>query len=46
MTSCRLNETLSTGIFDVRPTEESPRHQSQKLEVESIGERAGTVARS
>ena len=23
MTSCRLNETLSTGIFDVRPTEES-----------------------
>ena len=23
MTSCRLNETLSTGIFDMRPTEES-----------------------
>ena len=24
MTSCRLNEALSTGIFDMRPTEESP----------------------
>ena len=23
MTSCRLNETLSTGVFDMRPTEES-----------------------
>ena len=23
MTSCRFNETLSTGIFDMRPTEES-----------------------
>ena len=23
MTSCRLNETLSTSIFDMRPTEES-----------------------
>ena len=23
MTSCRLNETLSTGIFDMRPFEES-----------------------
>ena len=23
MTSCRLIETLTTGIFDVRPTEES-----------------------
>ena len=27
MTSCRLNETLSTGVFDMRPTEES---QSKK----------------
>ena len=24
MTSCRLIETLSAGIFDMRPTEESP----------------------
>ena len=45
MTSCLLNETLSTSIFDVRPTEES-RHQSQTQEVESVEERAGTFARS
>ena len=30
MTSCRLNETSSTGIFDMRPTEEGSRHQSKK----------------
>ena len=36
-----MNETMSTGTFDMKPTEES-----QKQEVESIKERAGTVARS
>ena len=46
MTSCRLNETLSTGIFDMTPTEESPVMKAQNQKVVSIEERAGTVARS
>ena len=47
VTSCRLNETSSTGIFDMRPTEESlAMKEKKKQEVESIEERAWTVADS
>ena len=47
MTSCRLIETLSTGIFDMRPTGESPAiKDKKKKKVESTEERGGTVARS
>ena len=44
MTSGGLNETLSTGIFDMRPTEESLAIKAKKQEVECVEERAGTVA--
>ena len=43
MTSGRLNETLSTCIFVIRPTEESLAIKAKKQEVESVVERAGTV---
>ena len=38
MTSCCLNETLSTGTFDMRPTEESLAVKAKTQEVESMKE--------
>ena len=46
MTSGRLDETLSTGLFDMRPTEVSLATKAKKQKVESIEGRAGTAARS
>ena len=46
MTSCRLNETLGTGIFDMRATEESLAIKAKKTGSGELEERAGTVARS
>ena len=40
MTSCRLDNTSSTGIFDTRPTEKSPAHQRKEQEVESAERRS------
>ena len=34
MASGRLSETMSTGIFDMRPTEESLAKKSKRQEVE------------
>ena len=46
MTSCQWTDTLSTGIFNMRSTEESLAIKAHKTVLESIEERAGTVARS
>ena len=43
MISCRLIETLSAGISDMRPTGESLANKAKNRK-ESIEERAGTVA--
>ena len=41
MSSGRLNETLSTGIFEMRPTEEGLAIKTKKKQkVESVEERA------
>ena len=45
MTSCRLIETLSTGIFDMTSTERVSATKTQEQEVEDIEERARTFAR-
>ena len=42
VTSCRLIETLSTGIFDMRPIEESLAIKAKKGSG-NIEERAGTI---
>ena len=44
MTSGRLNEMISTDIFDMRLTEESLAIKSPKQKVESIEEKAETAA--
>ena len=45
MTTCLLIDTLSTGIFDMRLREEILAIKAKNRKLESIEERAGTVAR-
>ena len=40
VTSCWLTETLSTGIFDMRPTDDSLAIKDKKQNLEGIEERA------
>ena len=44
MTSCRLDNTSSTGIFDTRPTEKSPAIKEKNRKWRALREGAGTVA--